>query len=182
MGVEDRVGASVFNLMLFDNLHSVTTTNMLSLILMIIVLNSNIFFADEVVEGLGEDIDYENVEDSEEENDDYDDENDDYDDYGTCGADDDDEDEEEDDEDDYDDYDLSDYDGNIEDLDYNELKEIEKKLNDISLDPTPTDSDDNIKMYEKMKRMRASLNGLVDKDELKDIVDEEKVNEYIKSE
>ena len=72
-----------------------------------------------------------------------------------------DEDEDEDDatDEEYDD-DYYDYEGDIEDFDYDKLKEIENSLNSINLDPLPTPSPEEMAEYRKMKNMRASLDGL----------------------
>ena len=67
----------------------------------------------------------------------------------------------------YDD-DYYDYEGNIEDFDYDALKDIEKKLKSINLDPkpVPTLSPEEMEEYQRMKNLRASLDGLVDKDSI----------------
>ena len=66
-------------------------------------------------------------------------------------------------EEDYDD-DYEDDDDEIEDLDYDALKEIEKSLNSMNIDPVPKDDPEDVEEYKRMKRMRASLDGLVDED------------------
>merc|ERR1719483_1534543 len=67
-------------------------------------------------------------------------------------------------EEDYDeDYDYS-YEGDIEDFDYDTLREIEKTLRSINLDPLPAPTVDEIEEYKRMKKMRASVDGLVEED------------------
>merc|ERR1719244_2066179 len=83
-----------------------------------------------------------------------------------------------------DDYDYYDYEGNIEDLDYDALKDIEKKLKSINLDPkpVPTLSPDEMEEYQRMKNLRASLDGLVDKDSIKTQEEDDEEMKKIKDE
>ena len=76
--------------------------------------------------------------------------------------------EDDDSDEEYDD-DYYDYEGDIEDFDYDALKDIEKKLKSINLDPkpVPTLSPEEMVEYQRMKNLRASLDGLVDKDSIK---------------
>merc|ERR1712179_418463 len=93
------------------------------------------------------------------------------------------EDEDDDTDEEYDD-DYYDYEGNIEDLDYDALKDIEKKLKSINLDPkpVPTLSPEEMEECQRMKNLRASLDGLVDKDSIKSQEEDDEEMKKIKDE
>ena len=73
----------------------------------------------------------------------------------------------------FDDYD---YDGDIDNLDYEALKQIEDTLNNIQLDSESENNDkidEELEQYNKMKKMRASIHGLVDEETLADMLNKE---------
>ena len=83
----------------------------------------------------------------------------------------------------YDD-DYYDYEGDIKDFDYDALKEIENKLKSINLDPKPlpTLSPEEMDEYQRMKNLRASLDGLVHKDSIKTEQEDDEEMKRIKDE